>query len=605
MPHDYDKEAIDSARKSGLFDSDFDPMVLELSDDEKRSMAKGLGTAAASLAPGESRGQGRPRRKKKEQGPEQPKPGFLQRFLRWLVMLFTGINQEEYELRARMKQLYRELARVRPQVYNAARKTVLPALAYQIHALYSQISGFSKPFAGIFDLAGSSASIDYHLFFLKHVSYNPAVGGVNDFSEPAIAMRASEEREAAVRKEYENLIHEFLGSFDEEEKRRLDKIYNEVLVFQDLMEFRYTRMLQLFGWDPESAADKPAFAEADGVNIVDGLKELEKLLLSLNLKYLPEVLGMGIAFFRAELMPGMDPAEGEALNAHYAKLEAEHHAPLIAAVSRLLKDRKLTLLISCISRNPDYEAHVFPGSLHFFADLSRDLALEVDRRIKEVYKKKSRNEIDQKLVQLFGSSELHNPYTYSEAINIHLDKFELPLFLYPLALVLSLRFLKDKYYHLHKRTINKLLVNGSFRNSLTRRMLADEFYRIDEISEELQNFTAFVDPRTDKGGQLVNMINNYNGDMPSKKALSNRIAEINHALHGVLKKVQSSIHNLQIALSQICRDIRSPHPETIDNLAQISTPNNKKFIADLTTAENESELFCGILSRVFVTSLKE
>ena len=425
---------------------------------------------------------------------------------------------------------------------------------------------------------------------------------LENFSGSAISEMATTEDELTVRKRMENEIHSFLVSFDEEEKDHLSKVYNEIQSFRDIMGFHFVRILQQFGWDPESGEQKPSFRPIDGTLLITPLKELEKLLLTINLRLLPEVLDLALDFFESEIMSGIDPGEAEYKRASLEKLKQEQYGSFVASITRLLKGNKLTLLAAYLEKNPRYEVHIHPRSRHFFADFSRALSSSVGDLITQVYQQKKRQEIGQKMVKLFDVEDLHNRYIYSEEVNRVLKQHGLPVFLYPLSFILAIRFLKDKYFHHHKRLVNKLLVNGSFRNSLTRRMLADEFYRIDDINTELNGFAAFVDSKTDKGGQINKMINNYGGDSPSKKALSNRIAEINHAAHGILKKVQTAVHNLQIAMSQVVKDLRSRNPETIDNLSKISGGNNARFIKELAEAYSELELFCELIGRTFVTS---
>ena len=601
MPGDYDSQSIDNVHKEGLFDSEFDPMVLGLGDEEKARLSRGL-TSAGEQLEGKLAGEGGARKRKKKKTRSPDKVSFFAKVVRWIIMLFTGMDRAEFEKKQQLRQIRRKLAHVRPQVYNFNQGTVLPALGYQLYSLYSLVSSFAPVFERIFEISSGSDSVDFELFYIRAASRNSSVSGMSSFSAGAISEAAESEDELAVRKRMENAVHAFLASFDEEEKDYLNKVYNEIQCFRDIMHFPFVRLLRQFGWDPDSGEQKPAFREVEGGVVIEPLKELEKLLLSVNLRLMPAVLDLGVEFFRSEMMSGMEPAEGEMKNAIFEKIRSEEYRSFSTSVSRLLKENKLTLLAAYQDKNPGYEVHIHPRSRHFFAEFSRVLSSSVSDAVSAVYKQRKRQEVNKKLCTLFGSEDLHNGYLYSEATNRILKKFEIPVFLYTVSLILAVRFFKDKYFHHHKRLVNKLLVNGSFRNSLTRRMLADEFYRIDELNEKLAEFVSFVDPKTDKGVQLGNMVNNYNGDGPSKKALSNRIAEINHAAHGVLKQVHSTMHNLQIAVSQVVKDIRSRSPETIDNLSKISGANNTKFIKDLVEMDTELELFCELFSRTFETS---
>ena len=151
MPEQYDREAIDSAHKEGLFDSEFDPMVLGLQDDEKERLSRELGAAGEQLKE-KNKAQSRKRRKKRQNNDTDKEDSFFGKIIRWIVMLFTGVDRAEFEKRQQLRVIRKKLLHIKPLIFNFTHKTVLPSLGFQLYSLYSMISLYAPIFDRIFEI---------------------------------------------------------------------------------------------------------------------------------------------------------------------------------------------------------------------------------------------------------------------------------------------------------------------------------------------------------------------------------------------------------------------------------------------------------------------
>jgi hypothetical protein len=589
-----------SEKKPNIFDDDFDPLVLELSDEEKHKMASGLESARDTIRKNDAAAKPdkKPAKvtvKKKAQG-----PSFFEKVIKFILTAVFGMTIDEYAARQQLKDLKRDMQAITPHIFNFRTNMVLPVLARQVFSLYKLCVVFKPAFEQIFRGDGTSSHLDLQLFFLHVASKNPKAQEIDIFSEASIARMVDEEKEHAVRKTMDREVKSFLSSFGEQEKKRIDRIYTELMNASDMLDFNFKQFLLYFNphFDPSTELE-PEFAEVPGETMIKQLKHLENTLLEINIRFLPIVFNTAREFFEIEIMPSMEPEHARALHSSMEEQSQSKYRNIVNLLTRLLQSNKLTILIRYLSRDFRYEAHILQRRSEFFADFSKNFISTMDSRITKMYAKKTEIENDTKVQQLFGLGAIPDVYVYSDVLNDSLKKQGIALFNNAKALNLTMMFFKEKYYSYMKRMLNKVLVDGDFKNPLTRRMISDEFYKMDDLYADCSSFLLLVDRKHEKGAMLENMINSYKGDLPSKKALSARVLTLNQELHAILSDVVDTAHNIQIALGQISADIKSKHPETIINLDTVAGGNHAKFMQDLASAHRDSELYCTLMGRFF------
>jgi len=595
----HDKDAIRRFKAQGGFDDNFDPLSLEISGKEKDRMIQNLSSAKSDLEETVGRQTALPAAAQASRHKEQ-KMGLMDRILRFFVMLFTGIKPQEYERRQSLTIVRRELKKIKPSIFNFKKKTILESLAHQIYDLYENIVPFRETFDTIFSDKTAEAQLRFHLFFLTVNSQNPELRLIDNFSNASLAELVHSEDERSLKKKMDDTVHFFLNSFDESEVNGLEKVFVELINFHDLLEFNFSGMLRCFNsnFSPFDVS-KPSFKEARYEGLVRYLKDLECSLLLIKVGQIPGLLETAKEYFKNKIFPEKEPDKGQAILAFMEKLTNDDFRPVINSIMTLLSKGKLTLLLRYIDNNPNYESHIYPRKSNFFLDFSSLLKKTVENRLAALFKMKAKEEIESNILKLFKIDHLPDAFVYSDKNNNQLLKLELPEFLYPLPLNFSLVFYKEKYFAYVKRVINKLLIDGSFRNSLVQRTISDEFYRLDDIYGELNTFLQLVSPDADKGAVLARLIQSFKGDLPSKKTLTSKINMLNQKVYPIMKKIKQSFQNIQIGINQVMKDLENPHPETIDNLKKISGGNNVRFLQELRRTDRDLTLFSKILARIF------
>ena len=599
----YDEESIRKAREKGIFNDSFDPLALGLSEEEKKRMARGFEGAQRDLlkqaeSSGARSGSKRDAREKQSSG----KVGFFERVVRFFLMLFTGLSPADYEKKKKIKELRQAIKRLKPQVYNFQTETISAEFARLIHDFVRLIWPYRVVFEEVFGEDDAEQHLDFQLYYVRMMVPTITDEEVYRFTEDGLKEFVRNDRDSMVRKRVDEMADIFLRNIDEETRRRLNRSFADFINTKEMIAYNFFSLLRRFhsGYTVEDENQVFHDIRPDGTG--EMLKDLESVLLAVNTKMLPSVLGIAAGYYQERMLQKTDQEAGAATLLHFQKMAESGYRTVTSALSRIVNGQQICLLIRYVTKNLEYETHIYPRGTNFFEEFGKGLSSALEARVSRVLARRKQEEVDARLKEMFETLEPLPDFIYSDATNAILTKLDLPEFIYPTAFYVSMRFYAEKYYQYIKRVLNKLIVDGSFKDSLARRTLADEFYKMDDLSNRLTVFSNSVNMRKEKGSLFQAMLQKFKGDLASKKALGARIAAINQDLHAVLQDIRDCTINLQTVLVRIGHDIDSEKPEILDNLHKIGTSGNARFLGELRRSIRETVLFSDVILKVFKDS---
>jgi hypothetical protein len=250
-------------------------------------------------------------------------------------------------------------------------------------------------------------------------------------------------------------------------------------------------------------------------------------------------------------------------------------------------------------RHRDYEPRVQNRTAHFFEDFSKNFRHIIDVRVGRVLEDKRQEDIGKKMKELFGAIDPLKEYFYDDATNVTLRTLELMAFAYTSVYYASMRFYGEKFPEYIKPMLYILVIEGSYKDSLIRRTVSEEFYRADELYERLQKFSDAISVFKERGKHFQEMIQNFNGNLVAKKELNTTIMETNETLRPILTDIYESANALRGALTYIVMDVGERNPRFVDNLAKIDGNNNARFIGELRRCAEDCTLFVQLFMSAF------
>ncbi|MDR2733966.1 MAG: DUF5312 domain-containing protein [Spirochaetota bacterium] len=583
-------------KNKGVFDDSFDLLALGLSKEEKERLAKKFNATPMHIAGSDTKNEPGKEVSNFESSPK--KVGFFGYIIRVIYMVFTGTSLADYEKTQKLKKIKNELKQIRPPIMNFSTGQICVAFAEQVHDLYRHVWPLRPIFDEIFDDKYEEHSFNFFVFLLVRRISSLDDSYIARFSEAGLREYVEQDSDEVARSRIEELSEAFLRAINEEARREANNFYADMVSFHEILHFNFTNFLRFFSTKYSVELKENAFHDFRPEGTINEFRVLESLILSVNMEYLHDVIALASDYFLLYLQETKDENTASQTKEYLAWVTQNNSHGLRHALAVIVANRQLTLLIRYIMHSNDYEPKIFPHTANIFDDFTKVFKPILKQRTDKVLSRRIQTELSSKITELFGNFEPLPDYFYTLEENVLLEKMNLSSFIYTAAFYVSVRFYTEKYSVYIKRLVNKLIVDGSYKDSLVRRTLSDEFYHSDEITEKLMKFTEFVHRRKEKGSLFLSSLEKFRGDFASRKALNTRIAAINEGLHTVLLDIRQSADNLQNAMGRIARDIDSRKPKVVDNLQKINAGNNR-FLGELKKCAHDYALFWEIIAKVF------
>jgi len=584
-------------KNKGVFDDSFDLLALGLSKEEKERLAKKFSATpmhtAGSDVKSEPAGRGAAR-----DNAAPKKVGFIGYIIRVIYMMFTGTSPADYEKAQILRRIKNELKQIKPAIMDFSTGQICTAFAEQVHDLHRHVWQLKPIFDDIFDDRIEEYSFNFFVFLLVRRISSLDNSYIERFSEAGLREYVEQDSDEVARSRIDELSEAFLRAISEEGRKEANSFYADMISFHEILHFNFINFLRFFSVKYSVEAKENSFRDFRPEGTVNEFKVLESLILSVNMEHLHDVVALASDYFILYLQETKDAQAAQQTKDFLAWVTQNNSHGLRHALAAIVANRQLTLLIRYILQNHEYEPRIYPHTANIFDDFAKVFKPVLKQRTEKIIARRVQTELSTKITELFGNFEPLADYFYTLEENVMLEKMNLSSFIYTSAFYVSVRFYTEKYPVYIKRLINKLIVDGSYKDSLVRRTLSDEFYHSDEICEKLMKFAEFVHRRKEKGALFLTSLEKFRGDFASRKALNTRIAAINEGLHTVLLDIRQSSDNLQNALGRIVRDIDSKKPRVIDNLQKINAGNNR-FLGELKRCAHDYAIFWEIIAKVF------
>jgi hypothetical protein len=601
----YDKDSISQAKKKGMFGDNFDPMALGLSNDEKKRIVKELAAVSGEMkganteAPGAAQNGTDAEHFKPAVKKRKKSPGFFAFLWRFLNMIFTGTRPSDYDKQQAVKALRDAVKRIKPPIMTFAPDLVTGELGRQIHLLHQYLAPLGPLFDDMIDNSDAEGRFNFQLYYLMTTLATLDRGYEFLFTEDGLRKHISGDRDDMARVRVKEMIESFLNSVSEEERRYVNRHFGDVLNCYDLIRFNFAGFLRFFCPSYAVESQNNEFHDIRPDEVLNDLKILEGLIISVPLEQMRIAVSLIGNYFKLRLRERMDEEYADKIEEHLMRIGMKNYASMGAALMKPVSGGQITLLVRYVTQNRTYEPRAQRRISNFFDEYTRNFRRVMDIRLERILTRRRQEEVSSKLQELFSTSEPLRGYFYNDDTNSILYRMDLSPFVYTTAYYVCMRFYSEKFPEHVKRSLNRLIVEGSYKDSLVRRVMSEEFYRSEELCERLIQFSEFVSLHKERGILLHGMIQKFKGNVVAKKTLNARIATVNEGLHPILLDIRESVNNLQGVLARIEADINAINPKAIDNLSKIGAHINTRFLQDLRRSARDYTLFSGLMAETF------
>ncbi|MGC8870164.1 MAG: DUF5312 family protein [Brevinematia bacterium] len=600
----YDKEAINKAKEIGFFERRFDAEALKTDERERQKLAEKLKKQISSTSIGSKamnvEGQIElvelPIRREEIINVEL---SLWDRFLMFLASIFGLMSSSEYKKNKSLKIIEQRLRKNKPQMVDFSKRALSGDFGKVILSLYEQ----AKLLRIVFDVFLSNenfwrgigvekSSCEYLFESITGLgevveSYKDLnIEFVNKIVEKSTSMRSAI-------KSVEDEINFILKSIPEDLIKRADNVFNSIIKLREFAYFDFETIVRRFTQVSDVKRGRVTFKSVSPQGIVNLLRDLESILLSLDVSdvYTSQYVNVMLDYIEK-----------------YAKSSIDNFAEVKEKITsqkffQIMNDniRKLMItdVISYITSDPLHKPFIIKTSYSLFKEFSNVIMDKYKRLVSAGVEEKNNKLLEKYVNVIFGKNvEINEIGIYSTNVSKLFSKYGLPMFLYPKVLGISSLFIKDVWDKFVKDTINTLVVSGSFSEKNLQRALNELIGKVEPIRNKMIDFIRAVE----QGGEYHVLLSRFISN-PSlllneqnKKIVERKIIIINSLCFEFLNAFKDVFKSMYKILSYIVDDIYAPFPKTVVNIHKIGGVQNKLILENLERSTEKLNAFTLLLS---------
>ena len=471
-----------------------------------------------------------------------------------LLSLFSGGTDTEAEKRRQMKQIARDITKNKYKFYKVRGEEVQSILAKLFYDIYKILS----PAQVFLQNAGKSnqlKQIVIETFLDKHM-----LELQNRLSEESIKERSKTVTIKELVQQLNNDLTNFMAGFDGERSGSIDRCYNQILSFVQLVNFDYFFLLKKFdaNLSERNFTYKPQFEPIRGEYISDDIKDFLEILYGIDLDQ-----DWKQVFTALKSYKGVEVVATDQWN------------KLVNLFKDLKKSGIFELMVRHIDKNPTWlpKPHI-PNEYILDAYLQKTRT-QIEVLIQQLVQERRNTKIDELAKIIFGTSAVSRLKNYTEKANINFQKKMLGGFIHIQGLNYLKAFLLDYFKKDIRELCDLLLVRGQWSTNVLSQQLSEGYHDLMAIADQLISFDDSLADDADMGGRLRIAMAKADRDKEQIKYVRTLLKGINDE---ALKFITMGAQNLIIIgknLKQVLDDYqRTPH-ELIINWKDIELSSEK------------------------------
>ena len=324
---------------------------------------------------------------------------------------------------------------------------------------------------------------------------------------------------------------------------------------------------------------KPSFKSIEGVYFVNDLKILNNVLNSLN--------------FKAEYASFFEKFG----NFKYIKFDKTLYKIASKYINNLCRTEKLEMLVNALSKKMNYKTKIIKENLtHNIID--DELGTFEKQTIQYIITKY--NQIKQDFLniaskRLFDNSKIEISH-FNQELNDHMIKMSLPTFKYIEHLTYVNSYYKS-YYPKVKEILNKLVIQGNFRNEEIKTEFNNSYEYLEKIYSQIK--TLEIDLKEDKkiGKLLYKAIERLELDPRASIDIDGIVTDINKSNKKMIIEFLMNLKKISILFNDIYLSFHSKSKNILVNIDTFNGDSTNSTIEDI-YSEKENMLLLFNIVRV-------
>ncbi len=472
-------------------------------------------------------------------------------FISWLLNFFTGGNDPEREKKKLLKQIGKDLSRVRYKFYRPRGNVALP--------------GLGKFFFEIYKITASASSL------MQNASSSQALRGlcIDQYMTEEQKALAESFDEAKIRENAKTMdpkVHatqlkdnmvSFFSSFDSSMVNRVDEAYNMILRFIEFVNFDYYFVLKKYdaSFQEGNVSNAPKLEQINGDYVSDDIKDFLEVLLPLDRE--------------ADWNPVFD------ILASYKGVEVVNRQAwtrLMNALKNIVGSNILSMIVQHLDQDPYWKAPLELTRVRIVESYLDALKVKTENVVQRILLEKRNAKVDQLCVMVFGANPTPRMKNYTEKANMMFSKKLNVEYRYLTPMNYLKTFLLDFFKKDIRELEDLLLVRGKWSTNVMSQQMSDAYYRVLEMSEQLLQFDDGLNEEGELGGRLKRSLARVVEKEPaSARNVQTMVKEINEMAITIINESAGNLISFGKNLKSLLEDVDRKDHELIINWKELES----------------------------------
>ncbi len=644
----HDKENIDKLKKSNAFDSEVDPLVLGIDNEEREALAKSFEKMNKTASKGEKTidplaGFGDSFKKNKTK-----KVSFFQKIINFFKHLLDnlGFSEGANISSKEIKKIKQNLSEFGQALVNFKTKKLESAFARYIYDIYKTLDKVHTLLEET-EIENSEISLGHPIFFVRFIS-----NLLSDETKEKLKIFTNDyinkliENESSPMVVLKSQLQDFENAININEKANLNTYIEPLDRMLTAYSYNFKKFLRKFlpenpdlfkkknklAPDIDEQPKEPEISpeKLGDLSVNKSLVELKKLndyLRVLDISKLPknfaENFDNTVKSLQTEKTEQDEENEQENEEIEQAKIQldakntetkdtkqessenkydninisSDEINAMLKKTDMLNSKDILDGIIRYFTEDSTYKGRMVKVKVYIidkYVELLKEKAIGNFNRL-EVYKREQK--IANTITSFFGIKSLDNlsaVNNYNETMNKELKKRNIDRFKNTKKAILMKNFIEKIYKQDIESTIKNLLVEGDFIDKDGQQDFSESFYKIEQRQKDFDDFEAELSDESDEMQKIRNFLYSAMHDISVKNVARRKIHEIDNSCDIIFKDFVIQLNNISKYLEKCLNDSKSSGPVFIYNMKTISGSNNRIFVNNVFKCQEQIKAFLNI-----------
>ena len=471
-------------------------------------------------------------------------------FLSWFVGLFMGGNDPEREKRRLLKQLGKDLGKLRFKFYRVKEEMATPQLAKFIYEVYKVTAHASQLLVGAdTSQALKDITIDFHLDEEQRKLRD-------SLTEPAIRELAKTMDPKFLASRLKDDLVNFMSTFDSNSVRRINGTYNLILRFINFVRYDFYFCLKKFDSTlaEGDVTGSPKFEAINGEYVVDDLKDFLEAAMPVE-----KEVDWDPVFEILKTYKGVEVANRQAWSR------------IVQILRNIIGADILAMIVRYDAEDPYWKPQVAVPGERIVENYLNKLKAQTEAVIQKIVAEKRSAKVDKLVEAVFGGPV--NPRTkyYTDRANQSFSKRIGAAYTFTLPMNYLKAFLLDFFKKDVRELADLLLVRGKWTTNVLSQQMSDYYYQVLNMTESLLEFDESLGDEGEVGSKLKRAQSRVvDRDESTARPVRTMIEDINAKAQKIIAEAANSLISFGKGLKSLIEDLERIDHELVINWKELS-----------------------------------